>query len=119
MDVMEGRIDSLALVSGVNCFVCNIPTVHGKEKCTFSKASNTLHYCWYLISTLLCQMELEDVSLQSMSRSTSQLTLCSNGEGMKGGCILLSFRIGSNSIEINGASQHKMNVKEPGLEVIN
>lgn len=48
------------------------------------------------------------------------LTLCPNGEGMKGRCILLSFEIGSNSTEINGAPQHKMDVKEePGPEVIN
>lgn len=31
---------------------------------------------------------------------------------MKGGWILLSFEIGSNFTEINGAPQHKMDVKE-------
>lgn len=48
------------------------------------------------------------------------LTLCSNGGGMMGRCVLLSLEIGSNSAEINGAPQHKMDVKkEPGTEVIN
>lgn len=112
----NGDKDPSALESGMDCSECDAAASLGKEKCTTTKASSTLRGC-LLLTVLYFLFKLSNTSaaISYPSRQNQKvfacrteaaqllLTPCSNGAGMKGRCIPLSFEIGSTSTERNGA----------------
>lgn len=49
MEVTEIKLVPSALISGMNRSEYDVPASPGKEECTITKISNTLHSCLFLI----------------------------------------------------------------------